>query len=105
MACGLPSSSSSKSSLVRSRTILPFLSRTVTGKVTTFTSTERVVVGVPGAGLWAAGAGGVLEFWDWSAGARRISQISGKSRMEPMPTLDHVAGLLVTCEGELAGSL
>src|ERR1700733_14250392 len=92
MDCGLPSSSSSKSSLVRSRTILPFLSRTVTGKLTTLTSTERVVVGVPGAGLWeagegAAGAGGP-GVWDSSAGARKNRQSSGEKRREPMPTLD-----------------
>jgi hypothetical protein len=65
-------------------TILPFLSRTVTGKVTTFTSTESVVVGVELAG-GVVGVEGV-EFWDWSAGARRSS--SEENRKRPMPTLD-----------------
>jgi hypothetical protein len=39
---------------------LPFLSRTVTGKVTTFTSTGMVVTGAEGA--WVAA--GVPEFWE-----------------------------------------
>src|ERR1700719_4111051 len=45
MVCGRPSSCRVKSSLVRSRTIFPCLSRTVTGSVTTFTCTDNVVVG------------------------------------------------------------
>src|ERR1700722_9347741 len=46
MASGLPSSSSTKSSLPRLETICPFLSRTVASSVTAFTSTE-----MPG-GCW-----------------------------------------------------
>src|SRR5262249_16808284 len=40
--CGRPSSSRMKSSLVRLRTMSPFLSRTVASKFTTFTSAEKV---------------------------------------------------------------
>src|SRR4051812_47963263 len=43
MLCGFPSSSTTKSSLLRSPTILPFLSRTVVGTFTTFTLEENVV--------------------------------------------------------------
>src|SRR5579883_1183213 len=43
MVCGRPSSIKVKSSFVRLVTIWPFLSRTVTGSVTTFTFTVKVV--------------------------------------------------------------
>src|SRR5580700_7536268 len=106
MDCGLPSSCSSKSSLERSRTILPFLSRTVTGNVTTFTLTGIVVTGE--AGLCAAGeeaaGGGLLEFWDWSTGARRSKQNNGGIRVRPMPTLDDTGVRLVTFHPHRRGS-
>src|ERR1700722_11927144 len=98
MDWGLPSSSNTKSSLVRLFTILPCLSRTVTGNVTTFTSTESV--GTAGAGVWAAGvAGAALEFCDSRAGARRRTQINGDIRSRPMPNLDDTGSSLVTAHG------
>src|SRR6266849_6784077 len=45
MVCGRPSSVRMKSSLVRPFTIFPCLSRTVASTFTTFTWTERVVIG------------------------------------------------------------
>jgi len=74
---------------------LPFLSRTVTGKVTTFTSTDMVVTGA--AGLWAAGGGaGGVEFCDPSAGARRRKPSCGEIRNRLMRTLDDASACLVT---------
>src|ERR1700736_5603339 len=47
MLWGRPFSDIEKSSLVRSRTISPFLVRTVASRFTTFTSVEKVVVSCP----------------------------------------------------------
>ena len=86
MDCGLPSSSSSKSSLVRSRTILPFLSRTVTGKVTTFTLTGIVVTGA--AGLWVPRARRAAGYSSSGIGAlepEEASKIAGGYASDPCP--------------------
>src|SRR5262249_9005288 len=70
IVCGRVSSSSVKSSLVRLVTICPFLSRTVTGSVTTFTSTESVV-----AGAATFGASGVTVCARTGNGMSKLTRI------------------------------